>query len=492
MQWHFGPETGSPFWLERARTLPFGPRTDVKTHDDLMLFPNVAAQVRDVPAQDLIPRGYGRSPDVVGVFESGGTTGAPKRVVLLRDWLERMLHWSNLNLDAHGFARGLDWLGLVPTGPHIVGEYFRRSATTHGRHGFTLDLDPRWVKKLIASRRGADADTYAEHLVDHAAFILRTQDIGVLTITPPLLERVARRDDLTELVNEKVRAIRWGGTQLDPDSRYLYKTEVFPGTVLCGNYGSTMILGVAGERPGLPDDAGCVFDPYSPYVTFSVVDPETLRPVGYGDRGRVMTREVDWREHLDTIVDSVSGHGGTGCVNTTAVFVEGDPAPLCAALAERLAAVPSLPPQDPAAVFPVQPLATAKALEAHLLHRATGTRPWLGGDGVLAELGDGSAVLRGAVHQLDSPHEPQAAVEMPFPCVWVGPWTRADGLAPLKGTLVLTAITHDDGLVAELVAEPSIGNVYVGDHRTYWMDSGLPHDGYLAEFLMRCKSVIRD
>lgn len=59
MQWHFSPETGSPFWLERARTLPFDPRTDVKSHDDLALFPNVTGELRDVRAQDLIPRGYG-------------------------------------------------------------------------------------------------------------------------------------------------------------------------------------------------------------------------------------------------------------------------------------------------------------------------------------------------------------------------------------------------------------------------------------------------
>ncbi|MFI6638961.1 phenazine antibiotic biosynthesis protein [Streptomyces sp. NPDC050504] len=292
MEWHFHPDTGSRFWLERAATLPFDPRRDVRTHEDLRLFPNVAAELRDVRAEDLVPRGYGKTPDVVGVFESGGTTGAPKRVVLLRDWLERMLHWSDANLDAHGFPRGADWLGLVPTGPHIVGEYFRGSAATHGRHGFTVDLDPRWVKKLLASGRGADAGAYAEHLVDQAGTVLRTQDVGVLTITPPLLERLARRDDLAELVNEKIRAIRWGGTQLDPDSRHLYKTEVFPETALCGNYGSTMILGFAGERPDLPEDSGCVFDAYDPYVTFSVVDPDTLTPVPYGERGRVLVHHV--------------------------------------------------------------------------------------------------------------------------------------------------------------------------------------------------------
>ncbi|MFC7303465.1 phenazine antibiotic biosynthesis protein [Streptomyces monticola] len=292
MDWHFGPDTGSRYWLERARTLDFDPRTDIRTHADLARFPNVAAELRDVPAEDLIPRGYGEQPDVIGIFESGGTTGAPKRVVLLRDWMERMLAVSNANLDAHGFPRGANWLGIVPGGPHIVGEFFRRSAATHGRHGFTVDLDPRWVKKLIAQGRGQDAGTYAEHVLDQAEFVLRTQDIGVLTITPALLERLARREDLVELVNRKVRAIRWGGTQLDPDTRHLYRTEVFPGTVLCGNYGSTMILGMAGERPGLADDDPCVFDPLGPYVTFQVVDPGSRRPVPYGERGQVLVHHV--------------------------------------------------------------------------------------------------------------------------------------------------------------------------------------------------------
>jgi hypothetical protein len=118
--------------------------------------------------------------------------------------------------------------------------------------------------------------------------------------------------------------------------------------------------------------------------------------------------------------------------------------------------------------------------------------PWLGGDGVVDELGDGSAVLRPAVHQLDRPDAEQAGVELAFPCVWIAPWTREAGLEPLKGTLVLAAITHDSRLVDELVAEPTISNVYLGDHPTHWIEPGVPHDGYLAEFLMRSKGVIRD
>ncbi|HYS34987.1 MAG TPA: aldehyde dehydrogenase, partial [Pseudonocardiaceae bacterium] len=184
--------------------------------------------------------------------------------------------------------------------------------------------------------------------------------------------------------------------------------------------------------------------------------------------------------------------GGVACINATAGLVEGDPAPLAAAIAERLAAIPTLPPTDDKAVLPAQPLAEAKAIEKYLLTSAAGTTAWLGGDGIVDELGDGSAVLRPAVHELDRPDARQAGIELSFPCVWVAPWTPAAGIAPLRDTLVLTAITGNESLVDELVAEPTIGNVYLGDHPTYWLRPGVPHDGFLGEFLMRTKTVIRD
>src|SRR5258708_32588589 len=117
MEWHFNPETGSAYWLERARSLNFDPRKDVKSVGDLALFPNIVDELRDVRAEDLIPRGYGSHPDVVGVPESGGTTGTPKRVVILRDWTDKMGAWMNTQLDAHAFPRKVNWLTLLPEGP---------------------------------------------------------------------------------------------------------------------------------------------------------------------------------------------------------------------------------------------------------------------------------------------------------------------------------------------------------------------------------------
>jgi acyl-CoA reductase-like NAD-dependent aldehyde dehydrogenase len=217
----------------------------------------------------------------------------------------------------------------------------------------------------------------------------------------------------------------------------------------------------------------------------------SMLPQGPGRSKILLTAEVDWEEHLDVIASSVSEMAGRACTNTTAVFLEGDPTPLAQAIAERLTTLPSLPPEDEHAVLPVLPVPEAQKLESYLLAKARGTRPWLGGEGIVDELGDGSAVLRPAVHQLDRPDAPQARIELAFPCVWVAPWSRDAGLEPLKETLVLTAITEDTRLVDTLIAQPTIRNVYLGDHPTWWIESGIPHDGYLADFLMEAKAVIR-
>ncbi|SFM64801.1 Acyl-CoA reductase [Streptomyces sp. cf124] len=194
---------------------------------------------------------------------------------------------------------------------------------------------------------------------------------------------------------------------------------------------------------------------------------------------------------LDTVVSSIRDEAGVACVNATAVLVAGDPAPVAEALAERLADLPALPPEDDRAVLPVRPTEEARGLEKYLLGHADGATPWLGGAGIVEELGDGSAVLRPAVLQLDRPDAPQLGTELPFPCVWVAPWSPRDGVAPLRNTLVLTVIGGDEQLVERLVDEPGIRNVHVGDHPTHRMAPGVPHDGHLAEFLMRSKAVFR-
>jgi acyl-CoA reductase-like NAD-dependent aldehyde dehydrogenase len=220
-------------------------------------------------------------------------------------------------------------------------------------------------------------------------------------------------------------------------------------------------------------------------------DP-TVMVNGPGRAKILITADRDWRDHIEVIVDSIANLGGMACVNTTAVLYEGDPAPLAAAIVDRLATIEPLPSEDERAILPTQPVAKAQVLADHLAIKAAGTTALLGAQQVVAALGDGHAALRPAVHLLSEPEIDKLNTELPFPCVWVSPWSPAAGLAPLRNSLVVTAITGDDSLIDALLDDPTVRNVYRGNHPTFYSAPHIPHDGFLADFLMRNKGFIRD
>ncbi|WP_308013198.1 aminotransferase class III-fold pyridoxal phosphate-dependent enzyme [Streptomyces beigongshangae] len=292
MEWHFHPKTGSRFWLERAKRLDFDPRKDIRTEADLALFPNVVDELRDVRVEDLIPRGYGDERIPLDIYESGGTTGAPKRIVWLPDLHEQLTSWHSGVLDARGVARGVNWLMIGPSGPHMFTPMGRALAHRRGGVPFTVDLDPRWAKKCAAQGRHEDAKRYLEHVLDQVGEILRSQDVGVVFTTPPLLEALADQEELAELIGRKVRTIIWGGASMDLDTRGLFRHQVFPETRLLGFYGSTMVGAGMYEREGLTDDEPSTFDPPYPFISMRVVDPDTGRTVPYGERGQVIMNHL--------------------------------------------------------------------------------------------------------------------------------------------------------------------------------------------------------
>ena len=209
---------------------------------------------------------------------------------------------------------------------------------------------------------------------------------------------------------------------------------------------------------------------------------------GPGRSKVLITVDVDWKDAVDTVALAATRSGGASCMCTTSVLIEGDPMPFAEELAARLSQIPTLPPDDDRAVLTAQPLDSARRIEGYLASAAKGTTPLLGGRGVVDELPGGGAVLRPAVHVVDSWRAPQLGIELPFPCVWVGPWDRQAGVAPLRDSLVVVANTPDRQLIDELLQEPSISNVYVGNAPTTFAANVLPHDGYLGDFLMRTKT----
>jgi phenylacetate-coenzyme A ligase PaaK-like adenylate-forming protein len=286
--WHFGTDTGSPFWIRIARTLEFDPLTDLRTFADLRRFPNLVDELRTVPVEDLIPRGYGSPMPIPRIFESGGTTGAPKRTAQLPDWVEQVTRWQVEDFSAGGFVPGRGLLCLMPSGPHGVGHFDRVVAERLGSAFHPIDLDPRWVKKLAARNATSEIAAYVDHVLEQARYVLDTQDVVNLHATPPLVEAIARNDSLVDLVNSKIRYLLLSGAHVDMDTLDLLR-QIFPDTAIAMAFGSTMVLSQAATR--IVGDA-IVFDPRSPYVFFWVIDPDTGDEVPYGERGQVVMNHI--------------------------------------------------------------------------------------------------------------------------------------------------------------------------------------------------------
>lgn len=299
MGWHFGADTGSPFWLGKLSGLGFDPLTEVQTLSDLTRFPDVSSELRSVPAQDLIPAGLADRP--FRVYDSGGTTGSPKRVVDSA-YRSLMTVWGRERLLANGVPPHGNWLHLGPSGPHVIGFDTARYAALGGGIFYTVDLDPRWVKRLLSQGRAADADEYVQHLLDQAETILESQDVTVLNTTPPLLEAICARPRLYELVRTRIRAIIWAGTSISGESLRQLNEVFFPTASVVGVYGNSL-MGVAPQRAARPGDTHpCVFEPFPDTTRLQLVDDDG-EPVAYGERGRVRLHLVAEEMFLPNILE---------------------------------------------------------------------------------------------------------------------------------------------------------------------------------------------
>ena len=178
VRWHFDPATGCPFWLERAKTLPFDPRTDVRGYGDLDLFGFFEDEwLRGGPVRRWVPKAYADKP--IFVFETGGSTGVPKSRIAHEDFRIDYANFSE-TLEDTSFPKGSDWLMVGPSGPSATAA--RRGAPRpaprrhllHGRPRPTLghqvdqgaaDGAGRGVQ-AARRRSGADAASRArEHQV---------------------------------------------------------------------------------------------------------------------------------------------------------------------------------------------------------------------------------------------------------------------------------------------------------------------------------------
>jgi phenylacetate-coenzyme A ligase PaaK-like adenylate-forming protein len=289
--WHFNPETGTPFWLERIRRLGFDPRKEIHGFDDLKKFGLFEDEwLRGGPARRWVPKAYQNKP--IYVFETGGTTGIPKSRVVVED------HWIDYEqfsqtLPEKYFPKGSNWLMLGPSGPRRLRLAVEHLCQYRGGICFCVDLDPRWVVKLIKKGWMEHLKAYQEHVIDQAMTVLSANhEIKCMFTTPKLLDALAARIEKegSNLAEKGITGIFCGGTEMTAQwARFAIEEYLGPHVYIAPTYGNTLMGLAAADMPVAEQNYKITYYAPEPRAVAQVVDfDDQDKLVDYGQTGRVM------------------------------------------------------------------------------------------------------------------------------------------------------------------------------------------------------------
>jgi len=291
VRWHFSPETGTPFWLEKAKGFNFNPLKDVQTFDDLRLFGFFEDDwLRGGPVNRWIPRGLADRPWYV--FETGGTTGIPKSRVVADDFRIDYEMFSD-SLPEKFFPKNSNWLMLGPSGPRRLRLAVEHLCQYRGGICFCIDLDPRWVVKLIKKGWMEHLKAYQEHCIDQAMTVLSAgHDIQCMFTTPKLLDALALRleKEGSSISKAGIKGIFCGGTEMTSQwIRFTIEEYLGQDVYIAPTYGNTLMGLAASDMPTSASNYKIAYYAPQPRAVAQVVDfkdYDTVVPVG--ETGRVL------------------------------------------------------------------------------------------------------------------------------------------------------------------------------------------------------------
>ncbi|MBX3418409.1 MAG: hypothetical protein KF851_12465 [Pirellulaceae bacterium] len=295
VQWHFHESTGCPFWLEKKKSLNFDPLRDIRTYEDLQKFPTFEDEwLRGGPVERWRPKAFADRPTFV--FETGGTTGVPKSRVVVEDHRIDYELFSDTLPDQY-FPRNSNWLMLGPSGPRRLRLAVEHLCQYRGGICFCIDLDPRWVIKLIKKGWMEHLEAYKQHCIDQAITILTAgHSIKCMFATPKLLDSLclALEERGLTLKELGVTGIFSGGTEFTPQwTRYCVEELLGgppeeSGIYMTPTYGNTL-MGLACSKPISAAEKYKIsyYAPQPRAVTEVVSFEDHNQVVGFGETGRV-------------------------------------------------------------------------------------------------------------------------------------------------------------------------------------------------------------
>ncbi len=144
------------------------------------------------------------------------------------------------------FPKDSDWLSLGPTGPRRLRLAVEHLAQFRGGICFMIDLDPRWVIKLLKMGQPKMAEQYKQHVIEQGLTLLRAHDnIRCLFTTPKLLEALCEKVSLKKL---GITGVFCGGTEMTPQFHRFAVEELLEDAYFAPTYGNTL-MGLAVHKP---------------------------------------------------------------------------------------------------------------------------------------------------------------------------------------------------------------------------------------------------
>ena len=318
-------ELGSPYLIKLAKEKGIN-QGDINDWVDLAekLGPTDPDTFRNFPVNYTTTKWahqwYAKTPGAeLQVAETGGTTGAPKKNILMAnttrldfddmDYFDMDTDTFNVlvklcmdNFKDFGIPKDLTYLATVPTGPHTIGKWTLKSFERDlAKSVFMIDMDPRFVKVAMMADPKIGG-MYLQHMQDQIqrlvkqefSFITGMFTTGVLIDKMfPLIQNLREKGNLQVIVH--------GGTPLSNETLKILRDDM--GLPVIGFYGQSL-FGTAFESP---DHEGYHIDyyPHPRMNMFIVNDPSDITTrVNYGEQGTVVSQRISPETVIPALVQT--------------------------------------------------------------------------------------------------------------------------------------------------------------------------------------------
>ncbi|GKW44191.1 aldehyde dehydrogenase family protein [Pectobacterium parvum] len=217
-------------------------------------------------------------------------------------------------------------------------------------------------------------------------------------------------------------------------------------------------------------------------ITARFADRKDILVQGPGRSKIVIGADYPQEKGLELIFASVAGLGGAACVCASSVLVEGDAEALARAFCDFLSKKMKDPNQRAEWLTHLSPQRYSWWCDQVDLYSS-----------VLVETPQVFKSARNTyqvmplVMQASAFNDPLVQLELPVAAVTFSSFKKGDDLNSLAPALVVTVASSNKLLIDAVANVPSVKNFYIGQVPTVWMHPDVPHDGYLAEFLMKTR-----